>query len=194
MKVEKETFFAILAGALIGFLITFLGSYVIGEFYLLVHSAITVPVQIFGSVAWYFYITLIICAVTFVGTELIIEHYNLEVLFKFIVPFIVIEINMHVFTFIYMLACSFNFSLFWFMHLILFNIFLISLSTILFYIIYDKWRDPALFLGVSYAMTILVSLLINYFTLEILFFWVFKIVIISGIYGVTICAVLSSQE
>ena len=193
MKVEKETLIAILAGALGGLCVILLGSYVIGEFYSIIHG-ITIPIQTYSIVAWYFYITLIICAATFIGVELIIEYYQLEVLFKFIVPFLLIEFNMHVFTLIYMLIFGFNLSLFWFMHVFLFSIFILSLPAILFFIIYDKVRDPALFLGIGYGITILISLLIHYVTLELAPFWVFKIIIISGMYGVAICAVITARE
>ena len=194
MKVEKETFIAMLTGALVGLCIPFLGSYIIGQFYLIVHLEITISFHLFGIAAWYFYISLIICAIAFIGTELYIEHYQLEVLFKFIVPFLIIELNMHVFTFIYMLLFGFNLILFVYMHVFLIMIFILSLPAILFYVIYDKLRDPSLFLGIGYGITILISLLIHYITIELAPFSWFKFIIISAIYGVAICAVVTARE
>ncbi|MHA1784229.1 MAG: hypothetical protein ACTSVY_11780 [Candidatus Helarchaeota archaeon] len=195
MKVEKETLLALISGSLIGLILVFLGSFTMDGLYLITNGMYASIIQWNGLAAWFFYGILIICLVSYVITFIVIERAQMEVLFYFIVPYIVIEINAHVFTLVYMFLFSYNLGLFLYMHLFLTMVFLLSLPAILFYINYDKWRDPALFFILAFVIYLIVSFFYSPASHgNIISEWIFNTIIISGLFITSIVTICVIQE
>ena len=185
MKLEKVTLVALVSGLLMGIVLELLGVYAIQDLYMRVTDM--------NVASWYIILVLIISAVTFVSCVIIAERLQMEVILLFIGSYIIIEIVMHVFTIIYLLLFGLGWGLLLFMHVLLIMILIAILPAVLLFINYDKWRDPAIFIGAGILGYVLISIVLLPF-LSTYFQWVVITLFVVGILAATIISVIVVQH
>ena len=184
MKLEKSILVALVSGLLVGLLLDLLGIFIIQDLYTRVSSM--------DVANWYIIITLILCLGTFIACIVIAERAQMEVIIVFIGSYIFVEIVIHVFTIIYIILNGLGWSMLLFMHGILIMVFVITLPAMLFFINYDKWRDPLIFLGAAILSYLLLSIvLIPFFSTN--FQWMIITYVVMGMLAISIISVIIVQ-
>ncbi len=185
MKIEKVSLIALVSGLVVGLVLELLGIFSIQDFYMRVTDM--------NVASWYIILVTILFIVAIVSCIIITERLQMEIIFVFIGSYIFIEIIIHLFTFIYLLFFGLGWGMLIFMHVFLIMIFIGTFPAMLFYINYDKWKDPLLFIGASFLMYLFLSIIFLPF-FSTYFQWVVITLFITSINAASIVSVIITQH